>query len=417
MDLIMNIKKLLLVVLFSIIFSVSANFAKAESQGDLSFDFDSITVRAALQLLAEYNNLNLVADDTVSGQLTMRMKGVTWQEAIDYVANVKGLLYTVEGKFLMVSKLPSNGSDASDFSFQQPQSYASAPAPPVFEKTTIIKISHVIGSEVIKPFSLLPNESLTADDGSSLILARMSPDRISDLREYLSIVDKPRSQVMIEARIVEVDKSYAKQLGVNWSGTLKPGNFTAASAGALVDASSLPVTAGIGFVSSAAILDIDLAAMEKSGNGRIISKPRVFASHKQQARIVKGSEVPYQQSAGDGATSVAFKEAALSLDVTPFIDNTGVMLDIKLSKDEPDFSNAINGVPPINTASLSSNVRVRLGSTVALGGVYSTFETTQEHRVPGLGSIPWFGRMFRYDTHSTSTAELILFITPTLVPN
>jgi len=102
--------------------------------------------------------------------------------------------------------------------------------------------------------------------------------------------------------------------------------------------------------------------------------------------------------------------------VTPFVDDTGVRLDIKLAKDEPDFANALNGVPPIKTVSLASNVRVKLGATVALGGVYSTIETTQEHRVPGLASIPFLGRIFRYETQSTSTAELILFITPTLVP-
>lgn len=221
---------------------------------------------------------------------------------------------------------------------------------------------------------------------------------------------------MIEARIVEVDQSFSKQLGVNWSGTIKAGNFVGKTVGTFVDAGALPVSGGIGFVSSSAILDLELAAMEKGGYGKVISRPNVFARDKQQARIVKGTEVPYQETAGQGATSTSFKEAALSLDVTPFIDDTGVRLDIKLAKNEPDFANALNGVPPIKTVSLASNVRVKLGTTIALGGVYSTVETTQEHRVPGLAAIPFLGRIFRYETQSSSTAELILFITPTLVP-
>ena len=222
---------------------------------------------------------------------------------------------------------------------------------------------------------------------------------------------------MIEARIVEVDRSFSKQLGVNWSGTIKAGNFVGKTVGTFVDTGAVPVTAGIGFVSSSAILDLELAAMEKGGYGKVISRPNVFARDKQQARIVKGSEVPYQQATGEGNTATSFKEAALSLDVTPFIDDNGVRLDIKLAKDEPDFANALNGVPPIKTVSLASNVRVKLGATVALGGVYTTIEATQEHRVPGLASIPFLGRLFRYETQSTSTAELILFITPTLVPS
>lgn len=121
--------------------------------------------------------------------------------------------------------------------------------------------------------------------------------------------------------------------------------------------------------------------------------------------------MPYQQSAGDGATSASFKEAALSLDVTPYIEEDGVVLDIKLAKDEPDFANAIAGVPPIKTVSLTSRVRAEIGSTVALGGVYSNSEFVQEHRVPGLASVPYLGRIFRYSSRSTSESELMLFIT------
>jgi len=392
------------VVLFAACFSVFADDER------MNFDFDAIPSKTALQLIADFARLNLVGADDVDGSITMRMKSVTWQKALEYVVKTKSLHYEIEGNVLYVSR--------------DPKYFVPLDSPlPVSKddnKNTIFNIKHMLASEAIAGFPLFSKEfnqeSLAANDASGVVLARLSPSRLEELASYLKAVDFPRAQLMIEARIVEVDRSFSKQLGVDWSGTIKAGNFIGKTASTFVDTGSLPVSGGIGFVSSSAILDLELAAMEKGGYGKVISRPNVFARDKQQARIVKGTEVPYQQTAGQGATSTSFKEAVLSLDVTPFIDDTGVRLDIKLAKDEPDFANALNGVPPIKTVSLASNVRVKLGTTVALCGVYSTIETTQEHRVPGLASIPFLGRIFRYETQSTSTAELILFITPTLVP-
>ncbi|MDY0833564.1 hypothetical protein [Pseudomonas sp. SED1] len=382
----------------------------ADDLPKINFDFDDVSTKTALQLIADSAGLNLIGADDLHGSVTMRMKAVTWEDALKYLSLSKGLHYNIQSNVLYISH------DAKYFEGLD------SPLPLKIDdnKNTIFNVKHMLASEAIAGFPLFSKdfnqESLAANDASGVVLARLSPSRLEELAMYLHAVDFPRSQVMIEARIVEVDRSFSKQLGVNWSGTIKAGNFAGKTVGTFVDAGSFPVSGGIGFVSSSAILDMELAAMEKGGYGKVISRPNVFARDKQQARIVKGTEVPYQQTAGQGATSTSFKEAALSLDVTPFIDDTGVRLDIKLAKDEPDFSNALNGIPPIKTVSLSSNVRVKLGDTVALGGVYSTIETTQEHRVPGLASIPFLGRIFRYETQSTSTSELILFITPTLVP-
>jgi type IV pilus assembly protein PilQ len=393
---------LLCAVFFAFCFSAFAD--------DERMNFDAIPSKTALQLIADFARLNLIGADDIDGTITMRMKSVTWEDALKYVVKTKGLHSQIEGDILYVSK---------DKNYFVP---LDSPLPKTDDnKNTIFNIKHMLASEAIAGFPLFPKEfnqeSLAVNDASGVVVARLSPSRLEELVAYLKAVDFPRAQLMIEARIVEVDRSFSKQLGVNWSGTIKAGNFVGKTAGTFVDAGSLPVSGGIGSVSSSAILDLELAAMEKGGYGKVISRPNVFARDKQQARIVKGTEVPYQQTAGQGATSTSFKEAALSLDVTPFIDDTGVRLDIKLAKDEPDFANALNGIPPIKTVSLASNVRVKLGDTVALGGVYSTIETTQEHRVPGLSSIPFLGRIFRYETHSTSTAELILFITPTLIPS
>ena len=376
----------------------------------MNFEFDEISTKSALQLIADFSRLNLVAGDDIQGALTMRMKSVTWEDALKYIAKTKGLHPQIEGDILYVSK------DKDYFiALDSPLPKAD------FNKNTIFNIKHMLASEAIAGFPTFSKEfnqeSIFANDASGIVVARLSPSRLEELAAYLRAVDLARPQVMIEARIVEVDLSFSKQLGVNWAGTIKTGNFVGKTTGTFVDIGAFPVSGGIGFVSSSAILDLELAAMEKGGYGKVISRPNIFARDKQQARIVRGTEVPYQQTAGQGATSTSFKEAALSLDVIPFIDDTGVRLDIKLAKDEPDFANALNGVPPIKTVSLSSNVRVKLGTTIALGGVYTTVETTQEHRVPGLASIPFLGRIFRYETQSSSTAELILFITPTLVPD
>ncbi|KYC23205.1 hypothetical protein WM94_11010 [Pseudomonas sp. ABFPK] len=241
----------------------------------------------------------------------------------------------------------------------------------------------------------------------------MSDERLVDLRNYLEAVDYSRKQVMIEARIVEVDRSYTKNLGGKWSGTVGSG------AGTLTGSVPLGLTpaaiAGFGITSRSFNLDAELDAMEQAGKGRVISSPRVITSDRHQAKIIKGSQVPYQQSAGDGATSVSFKQAALSLDVTPLVNDSGVLLDVILSKDEPDYSKAMSGVPPINTTSLTSRVFSGFGKTVALGGVYSDADSTVVRSVPFFGQIPGLKWLFNSTSTVKTQTELVLFLTPRLV--
>lgn len=386
----------------------------SESSQPLTFDFQTIQVSAALQLLADYRGLNLVLGDGVRGSLSMRMKDVTWDEAIEFVANSKGLLYTVEGNFLHVSAYPRLDPGSPE-PYQTSGESSSAPffgaASP--HKVTIFKVHNILSSDAIKAFPLDQGETLNFEDGSSVIVARMSDKRLSEFRTYLDAVDYSRRQVMIEARIVEVDRSYTKNLGVQWSGSIGSG------AGTLVGSVPFGLTpaaiAGFGITSRSFNLDAELNAMEQAGMGRVISSPRVYTSDRHQAKIVKGSQVPYQQSAGEGSTSISFKEAALSLDVTPIVNGQGVLLDVILSKDEPDYSKAMNGVPPINTTSLTSRVFSGFGKTVALGGVYSDVDSEVTRSVPGLGKIPGLKWLFNSTSKVSTQTELILFLTPRLV--
>src|SRR5699024_2989428 len=212
-----------------------------------------------------------------------------------------------------------------------------------------------------------------------------------------------------------------------WDGTLSrsSGRWTAtgASGGAgspFVDLGANAATAGlgIGFVSNHAILDLQLSAMEKTGNGEVVSQPKVVTSDKETAKILKGSEIPYQQASSSGATNASFKEAALSLEVTPQItpDNR-IIMDVKVTKDEPDFANALNGVPPIKKNEVNAKVLVTDGETIVIGGVFSNTQTKSVDKVPFLGDLPFVGRIFRRDYVQDQKSELLVFITPRIMNN
>ena len=393
------------------------SIAQAETAPQqLTFDFQTIQVSSALQLLADYRGLNLVLDENIRGSLSMRMKDVSWDEAIEYVTSLKGLLYTVEGNFLRVSAYPRPGDSYSANAYapgQDQKIHTGAPFAVNSFDISILKVHNILASDAIKAFPLDPGETLSFEDGSSIIVARMSKARLAQLKTLIAAVDYSRKQVMIEARIVEVDRSYSKNLGVEWGGSIGSGAGTVV--GSVPLGLSSAAVAGVGIVSRAVSLDATLSAMEQLGKGRVISSPRVYTSDRHQAKIVKGSQVPYQQSAGEGSTSISFKEAALSLDVTPLVNEKGVLLDVILSKNEPDYSNAMNGVPPIKTTSLTSRVFSGFGQTVALGGVYSDVDSTVTKSVPFFGKIPGFKWLFTSKSTVSTSTELVLFLTPRLV--
>ena len=393
------------------------SIAQAETAPQqLTFDFQTIQVSSALQLLADYRGLNLALDENIRGSLSMRMKDVSWDEAIEYVTSLKGLLYTVEGNFLRVSAYPRPGDSYSANAYapgQDQKIHTGASFAVNSFDISILKVHNILASDAIKAFPLDPGETLSFEDGSSIIVARMSKARLAQLKTLIAAVDYSRKQVMIEARIVEVDRSYSKNLGVEWGGSIGSGAGTVV--GSVPLGLSSAAVAGVGIVSRAVSLDATLSAMEQLGKGRVISSPRVYTSDRHQAKIVKGSQVPYQQSAGEGSTSISFKEAALSLDVTPLVNEKGVLLDVILSKNEPDYSNAMNGVPPIKTTSLTSRVFSGFGQTVALGGVYSDVESTVTKSVPFFGKIPGFKWLFTSESTVSTSTELVLFLTPRLV--
>lgn len=394
----------------------------------LSLNFQDIDVRSVLQLIADFTDLNLVASDTVQGNITLRLQNVPWDQALDLVLKTKGLDQRKIGNVLLVA--PADEIAARERQEMESQKQIAELAP---LRRELIQVNYAKAAQIAALFQSVTSDqgelrgSITVDDRTNSIIAYQTQDKLDELRRVVAQLDIPVRQVMIEARIVEANVDYSKSLGVRWDGTLSrsSGRWTAtgASGGAgspFVDLGANAATAGlgIGFVSNHAILDLQLSAMEKTGNGEVVSQPKVVTSDKETAKILKGAEIPYQEASSSGSTSTSFKEAALSLEVTPQItpDNR-IIMDVKVTKDEADFANALHGVPPIKKNEVNANVLVSDGETIVIGGVFSNTQTKSLEKVPFLGDVPFVGRLFRRDTVTDQKSELLVFITPRIMNN
>lgn len=337
----------------------------------LSLNFQDVEVRAVLQVLADFTGVNLVVSDAVQGSVTLRLQDVPWDQALDTVLRSKGLGKRLEGNVLMVAPLAELNN-------------AGLPSSGLREQA-LLQVNHARATDIAALLQPLlqdsPDEApwgaISVDERTNMLITSQSPERLNILRQLLGQLDVPVRQIMIEARIVEANVDYERGLGVRWGGSLAGGRLKAVGAEAptFVDLGLDKVTSGIGFglVGDGRLLDLELNAMEKSGNGEIISQPKVMTADKETARILKGSEVPYQESGANGATSTTFREASLSLEVTPQIMPGGrVSMQVKVTKDEPDYLNLQGTVPPIRKNELNARVQIADGQTIVIGGVYST---------------------------------------------
>ncbi|MNQ94240.1 Type IV pilus biogenesis and competence protein PilQ precursor [compost metagenome] len=332
----------------------------------------------------------------------------------------------------------------------------------------LIQVNYAKASDIAKLFqSVISGEeqggergSVTVDDRTNSIIVYQTQEKLDELRRIVTQLDLPVRQVMIEARIVEATVGYDKSLGVRWGGNIsigggnkwnmwgkdgqlnvvddpyasgKPGDedfIPSRTTGGFegipefplnspfVDLGAIGATSGfgLGFITDNTILDLQLSAMEATGSGEVVSQPKVVTSNNETAKILRGSEVPYQEASSSGATSTSFKQAALALEVTPQItpDNR-VILEVKVTKDEPDFGNAPGGVPSISKNEVNAKVLVSDGETIVIGGVYTNSKGTSVEKVPFLGDLPFLGRLFRRDLVSDSKSELLVFLTPRIM--
>ena len=402
----------------------------------LSLNFQDIDVRSVLQLIADFTNLNLVASDTVQGGITLRLQNVPWDQALDLVLKTKGLDKRKIGNVLLVA--PADEIAARERQELESQKQIAELAP---LRRELLQVNYAKAADIAKLFQSVTSVeskadergSITVDDRTNNIIAYQTQDRLDELRRIVAQLDIPVRQVMIEARIVEANVGYDKQLGARWGGKVSGGNWNTSggsptlttltgqsSSTPFVDLGATNATSGIGigFVTNNTTLDLELSAMEKTGNGEVVSQPKVVTSDKETAKILKGTEIPYQESSSSGATSVAFKEASLSLEVTPQItpDNR-IIMEVKVTKDEPDYQNVLNNVPPIKKNQVNAKVLVNDGETVVIGGVFSNTQSKTEEKVPFLGDVPYVGRLFRRDIVSEAKSELLVFLTPRIMNN
>ncbi len=441
---------------------LAAAEAKKEYTGErLTLNFQDIDVRSVLQLLADTGGQNIVVSDSVSGNLTLRLQNVPWDQALDIVLRTKGLDKRRQGNVIIVGPTEELAAREKAELAAHNQIQELEPVRTEFLQVNYAKVSDLASliksSGGSKNSMLSPRGSLSIDERTNTLLVQDTSDRLADIRRLVQTLDVPVKQVLIEARIVIVTDKFERDLGARFgvtsvhsngsNGVLAvTGNGTGAdtitssaisnlNAGGSAFPVATPLLAnryqvnlpvanpagaiGISLLGSSYLVDLELTAAQNEGRGEVISSPRVITANQKEATIMQGVEIPYQQSASSGATTTQFKKAVLSLKVTPLItpDNR-VVLDLDVSDDSVGqlVQSATGGtVPSIDTREIITQVLVNDGQTVVLGGILETTKTKSSNKVPYLGDIPVLGHLFKTTTDVNNKTELLIFITPKIL--
>ena len=418
----------------------------------LSLNFQNIEVRAVLSLIADFTGNNLVATDTVSGNVTLRLRNVPWDQALDIILKSKGLGIRQSGNVMMVA--PQAEIAARERLELESAKQVEELAP---LRTEFIQINYAKASDLS---SLIQTQtggeaSLLSERGTVSIDARTNTLIVQDvaasleaIRSMVTKLDVPIRQVMIESRIVNADESFTKELGVRFGYAQRPGNFIDSEGpnltgvvggtqpggferdsalatgfdingadGLLVNLPVAGATSSLGLVVGKIgtyLLQLELSALLAEGRGENIANPKVITADQTQAVIESGVQIPYQEASSSGASTTSFKPAVLSLTVTPQItpDNR-VMLDLKVNQDSQGA--IVGGIPTINTRSVTTKVLVDDGETVVLGGVYESRDRTALDKTPFFGDLPALGFLFKKRREEKARQELLIFVTPKIL--
>src|SRR5579862_3707235 len=405
----------------------------------ISLDLQGADLRAVLRSFSEISGLNMVIDPAVNGTVDVALRDVPWDQALDIILTANKLGYVVDGTIVRIAPL---GTLADEQTQKRKLEDEKALAGDLLSQSRRLSYAKAAELEPLLTKQLSQRGTFTMDPRTNTIIIRDLEPRVTAAMDLVTLLDRPQPQVEIEARIIQTNKSFARQLGIQWgfNGQASPalGNQTpfafpnsvgvnGAAVGAVGTpantAVALPAPSGgtsgvhlaLGSINGAFNLDATLTALETSGNARILSTPRVTTQNNIAAEMTQGTQIPIQTSANN-TVSVTFKDAALSLKVTPQIPaaDTVIML-INLENSQPDFTRAVNGTPPINTQRATTTVLVADGQTTVIGGVFVTNEQMSQDRTPGLGTIPLLRWLFKRDANSTSDQELLIFITPRIV--
>jgi len=403
----------------------------------ISLSFQDIPVRTVLQIIADYNEFNLIISDTVTGNITLRLDGVPWDQALSIILKVKGLDKRMQGNILMVAP-------ADELAAREAQTLQAKQQ--VEELSTLyseyVQINYAKATEFAE---LIKNEdtsilsargSVSVDERTNTLLIRDTAKSIEDIKRMVTILDVAIRQVVIEARMVTVNDNLNEELGIRWGATNTDGESTTSGTLEGVDVArggevpslgqrlnvNLPVATPAGTIAfqvarlaNGTILDLELSALEKESKGEVIASPRITTSNQKEAYIEQGVEIPYQEAASSGATATQFKKAVLSLTVTPHITpDDKIILDLIVTQDT--VSEVKSGLAPaIDTQRIGTQVLVNNGETIVLGGIYQQAIINTVSKIPVLGDIPYLGWLFRTSSQLNQKKELLIFVTPRIV--
>ncbi len=407
----------------------------------LSLNFQNVEVRAVLQVIADFTQLNIITSDSVTGNLTLRLKDVPWDQALDIVLQSKGLAKRKNGNVVLIApadelatkeKLALEaGQQISDLEPLRTESVQ-------LNYTKAEAFSKILTDDKQKILS--KRGSAVWDARTNIMFIQDTPAKLDEIRRLVSRVDVPIKQVLIESRIVIATDKFSKQLGVRFgnqsghsagntavgvSGDL--GGSSAIAGGKLPTGSgnlnvNLPGPLGAGGsialtflnLGNGNLVNLELSALETDNRGKVISSPRVITSDKQKATIEQGTEIPYLQASSSGATSVAFKPAVLSLAVTPQITpDDKIILDLEVKKDS--VGQIFAGIPSIDTKKVNTQILMTNGETAVLGGIYEQNINNAVDKVPFFGDLPVVGTLFKRTTRQDDKTELLIFITPKII--
>ncbi|MDT8377013.1 MAG: type IV pilus secretin PilQ [Mariprofundaceae bacterium] len=420
----------------------------------VTFDFKDIDITNALKLISEMSDLNIIMSDNVKGNLTMRLVDVPWDQALDLILSSQDLGKAVEGNVMRIaplSVLRQEHKEAlesiKDVEMLEP--LITEPIALSFARVDTIKA--MLDASKAAPAAggaqspdsssgatiLSPRGSYLVDDRTNTLIVTDTAQAISNVKRFISIVDKPTEQVLIEARIVEATDNFTQEFGIRWGGqaTYRDGQASdggpnlqvgsvnpTASNGFLVDLPAASATSGgaVG-ISWAAIshlinLDLELSAAEVDGIAKVVSSPRILTANGGTALISQGSDVPFVTPAsGAGPATVSFKKAELKLQVTPQITaNRTVIMEVDISKDAPT-GQTVQGNPILSTKQVTTNLQVKDGETIVIGGIFTRDKSDNESGVPGMKDIPLLGWLFKTKSETDNKTELLIFLTPTIV--
>ena len=436
----------------------------------LSLNFQDIPVRAVLQLIADFTSLNVVVSDSVDGNLTLRLKNVPWDQALDIILKAKGLSKRESGTVMMIA--PSEeiaAQEKIDLEAQQSVSEL-APIRSAFFTINFAKVTELAGiftgqggggdageeaSATASSGILSPRGSVIVDERTNTLIVKDTEEVISEVRRTLQKLDIPIRQVMISSRIVIATDEFTKELGSRFgvtqantnsdgfaatTGTFRgsdtitssgisnitntgtpepftyPSGITAADRLNVNLATSGAAAGSIAFavLSGSSLIDLEISALQAENQGEVISSPRVVTADRHLARIEQGVEIPYLSASSSGATQVEFKKAVLSIEVTPQITpDDRVIMDLAVNNDT--VGDIFSGIPSIDTREVATQVLVNNGDTVVLGGIYEQIKRNEVDKVPFLGDIPLIGFFFRHTLESDERRELLIFVTPQIL--